>query len=110
MFGNRRGKSVLVAVAIAAVSASGRADSLATPAVQQTPRLKVLVIHGPNLNLLGRREPQIYGTTTLDQINTRLGELAKEINVDLIDHAIELRGRDRGRVSAAHRRRRRRTD
>ena len=83
MFGNRRGKSVLVAVAIAAVSASGRADSPATPTVQQTPRLKVLVIHGPNLNLLGRREPQIYGTTTLDQINTRLGELAKEINVDL---------------------------
>jgi 3-dehydroquinate dehydratase-2 len=57
-------------------------------AVPQTaatsPRLKVLVIHGPNLNLLGRREPQIYGTTTLDQINARLAELAKEINVDLI--------------------------
>jgi 3-dehydroquinate dehydratase-2 len=50
----------------------------------QAPRLKVLVVHGPNLNLLGRREPQIYGTTTLDQINARLGELAKEIDVDLI--------------------------
>jgi len=48
------------------------------------PRLKVLVIHGPNLNLLGRREPQIYGTTTLDQINARLSELAREIDVDLI--------------------------
>ena len=81
--GNRRGKSVLAALAIAVVSASGRADTLATSTVPQTPRLKVLVIHGPNLNLLGRREPQIYGTTTLDQINTRLGELAKEINVDL---------------------------
>ena len=44
----------------------------------------VLLLHGPNLNLLGRREPQIYGTTTLDQINARLGELAKEINVELI--------------------------
>ncbi|HEU4937713.1 MAG TPA: type II 3-dehydroquinate dehydratase [Vicinamibacterales bacterium] len=57
-------------------------------AVPQTsapsPRLKVLVVHGPNLNLLGRREPQIYGTTTLDQINARLGDLAKEINVELI--------------------------
>ncbi len=49
-----------------------------------TPRLKVLVIHGPNLNLLGRREPQIYGTTTLEQINARLGDLAKEISADLI--------------------------
>ena len=110
MFGNRRGKSVLVAVAIAAISASGRADSLATPAVQQTPRLKVLVIHGPNLNLLGRREPHIYGTTTLDQINTRLGELAKENQRGSDGDAIELRGRDRRRVSAAHRRRRRRAD
>jgi 3-dehydroquinate dehydratase II len=49
-----------------------------------SPRLKVLVIHGPNLNLLGRREPQIYGTTTLDEINARLAELAKEINVEVI--------------------------
>jgi len=48
------------------------------------PRLKVLVVHGPNLNLLGRREPQIYGTTTLDQINARLADLARDINVELI--------------------------
>ena len=41
-------------------------------------------MHGPNLNLLGRREPQIYGTTTLDQINARLAALAKEIDVDLV--------------------------
>jgi 3-dehydroquinate dehydratase-2 len=47
-------------------------------------RLKVLVIHGPNLNLLGRREPQIYGRTTLDQINASLNDLAKELGVDLI--------------------------
>ena len=44
----------------------------------------VLVLNGPNLNLLGRREPQIYGTTTLDQINARLAELAKQLDVDLI--------------------------
>jgi 3-dehydroquinate dehydratase-2 len=48
------------------------------------PRLRVLVLHGPNMNLLGRREPQIYGTTTLDQVNARLDALAKEINVELI--------------------------
>lgn len=48
------------------------------------PRLRILVIHGPNLNLLGRREPQIYGTTTLDQINAHLADLAREINVELI--------------------------
>lgn len=53
-------------------------------AAQAPARLKVLVIHGPNLNLLGRREPQIYGTVTLDQINARLADLAKEINVELV--------------------------
>ncbi len=42
------------------------------------------MLHGPNLNLLGRREPQIYGTTTLDQINGRLADLAKELDVELI--------------------------
>ena len=78
-----RRKGVLLALAIG-VSASGTADAVLEPSVQQAPRLKVLVIHGPNLNLLGRREPQIYGTTTLDQINARLDDLAKEINVDLI--------------------------
>jgi 3-dehydroquinate dehydratase-2 len=48
------------------------------------PRLRILVVHGPNLNLLGRREPQIYGTTTLEQINGHLTDLAKEINVELV--------------------------
>ena len=50
----------------------------------QNPRLKILVVHGPNLNLLGRREPNIYGVTTLPQINEELRKLAAELNVELI--------------------------
>ena len=45
--------------------------------------MKILVLHGPNLNLLGRREPHIYGRTTLAEINQRLEELGKELRVEL---------------------------
>jgi 3-dehydroquinate dehydratase-2 len=45
--------------------------------------MKILVLHGPNLNLFGRREPHIYGTTTLAQINAQLTELAAELGVEL---------------------------
>ncbi len=41
---------------------------------------KVLVIHGPNLNMLGQREPEIYGTKTLDDINSGLKSLGKSLN------------------------------
>ncbi|MBF0570126.1 MAG: type II 3-dehydroquinate dehydratase [Candidatus Omnitrophica bacterium] len=44
---------------------------------------KILVIHGPNLNLLGQRETSIYGATTLDEINQKLSKLAKENGVEL---------------------------
>ena len=45
--------------------------------------MKILVLHGPNLNLFGRREPHIYGTTTLAEINARLAALAAELGVTL---------------------------
>ena len=45
---------------------------------------KVLVIHGPNLNLLGKREPQIYGKTTLAQINQALEKLARKNKLKLL--------------------------
>jgi 3-dehydroquinate dehydratase-2 len=44
----------------------------------------ILVLHGPNLNLFGRREPHIYGTMTLEQINERLRTLASKIQVKLV--------------------------
>jgi 3-dehydroquinate dehydratase-2 len=44
---------------------------------------KVLVLHGPNLNLLGKREPGIYGSMTLEQINTRLHEAAAAAGAEL---------------------------
>lgn len=45
--------------------------------------IKILLLHGPNLNLLGKREPDIYGAMTLDEINRRLTELAAQRGVEL---------------------------
>ena len=45
--------------------------------------MKILVLHGPNLNLLGTREPEIYGSMTLDEINARLAELGKSHGADV---------------------------
>ncbi len=46
-------------------------------------RPRVLVIHGPNLNLLGRRETDIYGLLSLEEIDRRLGEKAGELGLDI---------------------------
>jgi len=43
--------------------------------------LNILVLHGPNLNMLGTREPTVYGPTTLEEINATLKTLGKELGV-----------------------------
>jgi len=44
---------------------------------------KILIIHGPNLNLLGEREEDIYGKTSLDEINRSLEKKASELNLSI---------------------------
>ena len=67
----------------------------------------ISVIHGPNLNLLGTREPEIYGTETLDQINVTLRQEASTLALgieflqsnhegNLVDHLQACRGRVQG--------------
>ena len=48
---------------------------------QSNDSLKVLIIHGPNLNMLGKREPDIYGKTTLDEINSSLQDLGNRLGL-----------------------------
>ena len=45
--------------------------------------MKILVLHGPNLNLLGTREPDVYGALTLDQINAAITSLAGELGIEI---------------------------
>jgi 3-dehydroquinate dehydratase II len=45
--------------------------------------MKLLVLHGPNLNLLGKREPEIYGKTTLDEINSDLDQKARQLGIEI---------------------------
>lgn len=48
--------------------------------------MKILLIHGPNLNMLGTREVGVYGKETLESINERCSALAKELGIDLDIH------------------------
>lgn len=45
--------------------------------------MKILILHGPNLNLLGTREPEVYGSMTLNEINTKMIELGKELGAEI---------------------------
>lgn len=71
--------------------------------------MKVAVIHGPNLNLLGQREPSIYGAETLAEVDSALARLAEDLGVEieffqsngegaLVDHIQEAVGRVDGIV------------
>lgn len=48
-----------------------------------TAKKKVLILNGPNLNLLGQREPEVYGSLTLDDIAAAAGALAAELNLEV---------------------------
>ena len=54
--------------------------------------MKILVIHGPNLHMLGTREPEVYGRVTLDDINALLAEEAERLGVILESHQFNHEG------------------
>ena len=71
--------------------------------------MRIAVVHGPNLNLLGTREPEVYGTATLDDINREIAELADTLGVAIeafqsnsegriLDFLADVRGRADGVV------------
>ncbi|MEX2355581.1 MAG: type II 3-dehydroquinate dehydratase, partial [Thermaerobacterales bacterium] len=65
--------------------------------------MRVLVLHGPNLNLLGEREVDVYGRLTLDQINARLTDRAAELGIELAFYQSNAEGDLIDRIHAARR-------
>jgi len=72
--------------------------------LQSGPVSSILVLHGPNLNLLGEREPDIYGRTTLIEIDRRLAHLATELGVHIECYQSNHEGELIDRIQAARNR------
>jgi 3-dehydroquinate synthase/3-dehydroquinate dehydratase type II len=75
-------RGIDAAVAVDALL-SDRQEGQAPAGSVQPLLLRILVLHGANLNLLGSREPEIYGSTTLDEIDAALHRRAEQMSVDL---------------------------
>ncbi|OGA10257.1 MAG: type II 3-dehydroquinate dehydratase [Betaproteobacteria bacterium RIFCSPHIGHO2_12_FULL_69_13] len=69
----------------------------------KTSRKRILVLHGPNLNLLGTREPEVYGRETLGVINRRLGAAGRSAGVEVRCYQSNLEGELIGRIQQASR-------
>jgi 3-dehydroquinate dehydratase II len=77
-------------------TASGREDDAPPPRA-----LKLLVVHGPNLNLLGTREPEIYGSTTLKDIDRELKRLGAELGITVTTYQSNSEGAIVDRIQQA---------
>ncbi len=63
--------------------------------------MKILIINGPNINLLGTREPEIYGALTMENINAQLKEYAKELGVEIETFQSNIEGEIVDRIQSA---------
>jgi 3-dehydroquinate dehydratase-2 len=63
--------------------------------------MKLLIIHGPNINLLGKREPETYGSLTMDEINSKLDKIASENKIELEFFQSNIEGEIVNRIQAS---------
>jgi 3-dehydroquinate dehydratase-2 len=64
--------------------------------------MKILTLHGVNLNMFGKRDPKLYGTITLAQIDARLAQLGKELGVEVASFQTNHEGAMCERIHLAH--------